>query len=107
MAAFPFGNMAKEYAKQFYKSKTWKDCRESYIKYRQGLCERCLAKGMIKPGLIVHHKNYISPDNISNPEITTDFNNLELLCQECHNAEHFGSEKRYHVDNLGKVIALD
>lgn len=99
--------MAKEYAKGFYKSKQWQECRDSYIKYRHGLCERCLAKGIVKAGVIVHHKEYISPDNIAVPEITTDFNNLELLCHECHNAEHFGSsQKRFVVDKFGRVSAL-
>ena len=103
-----FKYMAKEYAKAFYKSTTWQQCRESYIKYRHGLCERCLAKGIIKTGLIVHHKIYISPENISNPEITTDFNNLELLCQECHNSEHFGTnERRFEIDASGRVFSLE
>lgn len=40
-------------------------------------------------GYIVHHKNYISKDNIYNTDVTLDFNNLELLCIDCHNKEHF------------------
>ncbi|HIE8455418.1 TPA: HNH endonuclease [Bacillus cereus] len=75
--------MAKEYAKKFYKSTAWKKCRDSYFKFRHGLCERCT-----DPGKIVHHKNYITPENINDPEITLSFNNLELLCQDCHNREH-------------------
>lgn len=27
--------------------------------------------------------------NIYNTDITLDFNNLELLCMNCHNKEHF------------------
>ncbi|PFB24142.1 HNH endonuclease [Bacillus cereus] len=76
--------MAKEYAKKFYKSSAWKKCRDSYFNFRHGLCERCTAR----PGKIVHHKNYITPENINDPEITLSFNNLELLCQDCHNREH-------------------
>ena len=99
--------MAKEYAKGFYKSQAWQKCRESYIKYRGGLCERCLAKGLIKAGVIVHHKNYISADNIQDNEITTNFDNLELLCIDCHNKEHKKkNEKRFVVDNFGKVTAI-
>ncbi|HDV4620380.1 TPA: HNH endonuclease, partial [Bacillus anthracis] len=33
-------------------------------------------------------KDYITPENINNPEITLSFHNLELLCQDCHNREH-------------------
>ncbi|MCI1593228.1 HNH endonuclease [Heyndrickxia oleronia] len=73
----------KPFAKKFYKTTAWKKCRSSYFAYRHGLCERCS-----EPGKIVHHKQYLTPDNINDPEITLSFNNLELLCQDCHNKEH-------------------
>lgn len=69
-----------------------------------GLCERCLKKGLIVPGEIVHHKVYISPDNINDPAITLNPNNLELLCRDCHAEEHTDRRKRYKLDNLGRVI---
>lgn len=40
-------------------------------------------------GYIVHHKTYIDSHNIFNPEVTLNFDNLELLCLDCHNEEHF------------------
>ena len=77
--------MAKEWAKSFYQSKSWIDCRKAYKSSRFGLCERCQ-----KPDAeIVHHKIYINQNNIHNPEITLDWGNLELLCKACHNREHF------------------
>ncbi|MFJ8268520.1 HNH endonuclease [Peribacillus asahii] len=75
--------MAKDYAKTFYKGTAWKKCRAAYFSYRHGLCERCQG-----PGKIVHHKKYITHENINDPEITLSFHNLELLCQDCHNREH-------------------
>lgn len=75
--------MAKEYAKRFYNSKAWRTCRDSYFKSMYGLCERC-GNG----GKIVHHKVYITPDNIGDPSITLNWDNLELVCQDCHNKEH-------------------
>lgn len=94
----------QDYAKGLYKSKAWQRCRAAYIKSVGGLCERCLANGLYVPGEIVHHKIYISPANISNPEITLNFNNLELLCRDCHGKEHKTNEKRYKVDELGRVV---
>lgn len=46
-------------------------------------CERCgeVAK-------ICHHKTYITPANIHDPNITLNWINLESLCQTCHNIEH-------------------
>src|SRR5690606_16040460 len=76
------GNM-QPWARSFYKSRAWRRCREAYIAYRHGLCERCGAGGKI-----VHHKVYLTTDNINDPEVTLSFDNLELLCQDCHNREH-------------------
>ena len=100
--------MARDFAKKFYKSKSWERCRSAYIKYKGGLCERCFAKGIIKAGVIVHHKEYITPYNINNPKITTDYDNLELLCLDCHNIEHRrGEHKRYKINKDGTVKIFD
>ena len=95
----------KEFAKAFYKSKEWERCRAGYIKYVGGLCERCLSRGDIDPGLIVHHKCYLTPENITDPAITLSYDNLELLCLDCHNKEHITKhEQRYKIRPDGKVI---
>ena len=75
--------MAKEWAKAFYKSKEWKECRAAYIQSVNGLCERCLKKGIVNPGYIVHHKIHLTPENINNSEITLNWDNLEYVCKEC------------------------
>ncbi|MGZ0131878.1 HNH endonuclease [Priestia megaterium] len=86
----------KPYAKRFYKSSAWLKCRASYILLRHGLCERC--EGV---GKIVHHKIYITPTNIYNPSITLNHDNLELLCQDCHNKEH---HKKYEIVREGLMF---
>ena len=75
--------MAKDYAKSFYTSKEWIKCRIGYMLSQNYICERCGNTAMI-----CHHKVYITPDNIDNPDITLNWNLLEALCQDCHNAEH-------------------
>jgi len=100
---FVYTNMAREFAKAFYKSKDWERCRADYIRSVGGLCERCLKRGLYNPGIIVHHKTYINPDNINDPRILTDFNNLELLCRQCHADEHKKTQTRYVIDELGRV----
>lgn len=94
--------MAKDYSKRFYKSKAWQYTRDAYAKSAGGLCEECLRKGIYKPGEIVHHKQELTPDNINNPEISLSWDNLELLCRDCHGKAH-GTQKRYKVDDMGKV----
>lgn len=79
--------MAKEWAKSFYKSKAWQDCREAFFIFRHGLCERCG-----EPGKIVHHKIPLTPENINDPNITLSWDNLELTCQDCHNREHHSTD---------------
>ncbi len=103
--------MAKEYAHSFYNSKSWKECRASYITSVHGLCERCQEKGIIKGGYIVHHKEYITPSNINNPEITLNHDNLEYVCEECHNKEHFRKHEAIReglaIDEEGNIVEVD
>ena len=103
--------MAKAFAKKFYSSKAWQTCRNEYARDRHYLCENCLRKGIYKAGEIVHHKIEIDPININNPEITLNFNNLELLCRECHAEVHDDiyrerTGKRYKLDDYGRVIIV-
>lgn len=95
----------KPYAEKFYKSIIWQNTRNAYAKSVGGLCEICLSKGLYVPGEIVHHKVHITPDNINDPNITLDWNNLQLVCRDCHSLIHDRSMKRYKVDELGRVSA--
>jgi len=94
----------KEFAKAFYKSQAWKQCRESYAKAQGYLCEKCLRRGVYKPGEIVHHKVWLTPDNIHDPSVTLCWDNLILLCRECHAEEHEKRSRRYRIDKAGRVI---
>lgn len=82
--------MAVALNQSFYLSARWKKCRASYIAYRQGIdggmCERCHRE----PGFIVHHKTYLDSINVHDDTIALAFENLEYVCHDCHNTEHFG-----------------
>lgn len=100
--------------KQFYSSKEWRNCRNGYYAKAKGLCERCLSKGIIKAGTEVHHIKRLTLENVNNPQIATNYDNLELLCYECHHAEHYAdavernSKRRYMVDKqTGKVYVRE
>ena len=92
----------KEFAKEFYSSGAWKECREAYRRSRQGLCEACLAEGIITAGVIVHHKIHITPETLNDPAVALSPDNLELLCRQ-HHAERHGNLKRYTVDAAGRI----
>lgn len=105
----------KDYAKQFYSGYAWKQCRKAYAKSKGNLCERCLEKGLFTPGDIVHHKVYLTPDNINDPNITLNWDNLELVCHACHDMEHDVQsvhrqwcakkrKRRFTVGENGKII---
>lgn len=95
--------MSKDFSRQFYSSQAWNNCREAYKKSVGYLCEDCLRKGIIKPCEIVHHIIELTPDNINNPDITMNFNNLRAVCRECHAEEHGKITKRYKVLPDGSV----
>lgn len=89
----------------FYKSARWVKCRDAYFNRVHGLCERCLANGQYEPAKIVHHKIHLNRSNYKDAAIAYGFDNLEALCQDCHNKEHFGEkqEQRYFFLD-GKLI---
>ena len=97
----------KEYAATFYKSKAWQHCREGYAASVGGLCEDCLKKGLITPGEIVHHKIAITPENVSDPSVTLNWDNLRLVCRNCHAVEHGARICRYTVDPIGRVTVRE
>lgn len=90
-------------AKAFYKSRAWENTRCAYAKSVGWLCERCLAAGLYVPGKIVHHRVHLDDDGLRDPKIALSFDNLELLCQDCHNKEHMARQKRYVIDAAGGV----
>ena len=71
---------------KFYKSKKWLKCRAAYLAGKFYICERCG-----RPATIVHHKERVTPENVGDPGVTLNPENLEALCLECHNKEHFGT----------------
>lgn len=101
--------MSATWATAFYKSAQWKKCRRGFISYKRGLCERCLSRGILTPGNRVHHKVYLTAENINKPEVSLNWNNLELLCEKCHEDIHSapGTKNRMSISRDGTVIAKD
>lgn len=85
---------------RFYKSVPWQVAREIKIREANGKCERCGALGEE-----VHHKIRLTVLNITNPEISLNQENLELLCKKCHNAEHKRFSKSQQFDEDGNLIS--
>ncbi len=102
----------------FYKSKAWRDVRLNVWRKQYCLCARC-KKPVYVSGIseyipkekrvkgIVHHIEYLNETNINDISKTLDESNLEGLCIDCHNKEHFetGSTRSdYTFDENGNLI---
>ena len=85
----------------FYSSWSWRNCRRSFLNSKGNLCEVCRKKGLIVPATQVHHKHPITPENLKDPRITLNYENLMALCDECHQAQH--RKKRWRCDPDGHV----
>lgn len=103
--------MAKDFAKVFYNSKKWQQCRKSYIAKRKaidgGMCETCREA----PGYIVHHKIELNPYNINDPDISLNHSLLKYDCHICHQKENKNQDIvpnliQYDFTEDGEVIAL-
>ena len=86
---------------RFYRSDTWKIARAIKIANACGVCEEC---GAI--GTEVHHIIHLTPENVTDPSIATNQDNLKLLCNECHNKAHgrFEGRREYYFDDEGNLI---
>ena len=82
-------NMQRKQADPFYLSKAWRTVRAEALRRDHGMCVRCMERfmnGGEKPRLavMVHHKK----SRKEYPELELDLDNLESLCDICHNREH-------------------
>lgn len=86
---------------RFYRSDTWKIARAIKIANACGVCEEC---GAI--GTEVHHIIHLTPENVTDPSVATNQENLKLLCNECHNKAHgrFEGRREYYFDDEGNLI---
>ena len=94
------GARRPSFADDFYRSHEWRRCRAGYAK-RKIYCERCLEQGIVTPGAEVHHKIRLTPENIKDPSVALNWENLELLCERCHELEH--RKRRWRADDVGHI----
>ena len=93
----------------FYVSWKWRKCRKAFAASKGNLCEKCLARGIIEAGskdrpLEVHHKVPLTAENVNDPKVALNWDNLQLLCKDCHEEEKDRVQKRWRVDAAGRVV---
>lgn len=84
---------------RFYTSNEWKSVRD-FIIVRDNGCDLGIAGYEIHRGLIVHHMNPVSlNDIINNPELILDPEFLITTSHRTHNAIHYGN-----ADNRPRIV---
>ncbi|MPN41807.1 hypothetical protein SDC9_189362 [bioreactor metagenome] len=77
--------MARDFAKAFYNSQTWKLRRAEILRLDHYTCHDCDGRANE-----VHHKIELTPDNINDIRIALGRDNLMSLCGECHKKRKAG-----------------
>ena len=103
------GSMARAFAKQFYDSEEWAGVRKAALIRDGYLCVKCG-----NPAEEVHHIIHLTPENIGDPKVTMNLDNVISLCKDCHFAQHRkdkadGIRKKhgiplYHFDENGYLV---
>lgn len=90
--------------KSFYRRSAWQAARLAALKRDRFSCQICGQRAQE-----VHHLIELNENNVNDPDITLNLNNLQSLCHDCHtritNEEHKAGEpdagKDYFFDANG------
>ena len=83
----------------FYASRKWRAFRLSLIVERGNQCQQC-GKTIAKASeLIGHHTIELTPECVSDHQISLNPDNVQLICRDCHDRVHqrFGYQKKKQV----------
>lgn len=95
--------MAEPWAAKFYNSQSWKFLRGKLIVAANYSCQKCGKSFVLNPSRLVgHHKIPLTPENVNDVNIALNPQNVEIICKECHDAEH----KRYRYSGSHNVFLV-
>ena len=83
--------VAKQSSKQFYESPEWRSLRYRVLEKHSGECMLC-GRSKRKHGVVIH-VDHIKPKS-KYPELALEYNNLQLLCEDCN----LGKSNKYETD---------
>lgn len=107
---------ARDFSRHIYHSARWASLQKLAMERTETttgmcppfMCERCYKHGILKPAKVVHHITFITPENVNDPSVTLNLDNLTRLCQDCHAAVHSSDPdagpKRYRFDEHGNMV---
>jgi 5-methylcytosine-specific restriction enzyme A len=90
--------MADGWMKVFYASAAWLHKRAAILERDNYECQKHKRRGKFAKATCVHHKKHLKDF----PEFALVDNNLESLCDSCHDEEH--PEKRHKNSTTNKFM---
>ncbi|WP_051045217.1 HNH endonuclease [Halalkalibacterium ligniniphilum] len=94
---------SKRVGDRIYHTSAWRKLRRAYYGSQHGICEWCG-----KPGYIVDHIEEITEENVNDPFVTFNWENLQLLCLPCSNRKtfkkHFAIREDVTFDESGQLV---
>jgi len=85
--------------KLFYKRAAWKRKRREILRRDNYECQKCKRNGKYSRATCVHHKQHLD----KRPDLALVDDNLESLCDACHNEEHPEKLKRVEVNRREQI----
>ncbi len=84
---------------QFYCSKAWRDLSYKLKVEAGGKCNRCNNIYTDFSKLTGHHKIELNEENVSDPLISLNAEEIDIICHNCHNQEHkrFGNKQEVYI----------
>lgn len=86
--------------KSFYNSVRWRKFRSIIIAERGPVCAKC-GKIIVNPldCEVDHNPTELTPDNVSDPNVSLNPDNVQILCHTCHDQKHgrFGRQPEQGV----------
>ena len=107
--------MSRDFSTAFYHSKEWERVRTYALMRDRYTCQKCG-----RPAQEVHHIIHLTPENIWDPNIALNPDNLMCLCREDHFRIHEEDKERgkrrangltegdcadgFHFDETGQLV---
>lgn len=94
---------------KFYNSKVWQDVRQTILMRDKYLCQHC----KVSPASEVHHIKHLTENNVDDPNVSLNPDNLVSLCWKCHREQHKADDGKgrlmqesnpYTFDSNGMLI---
>lgn len=96
--------MAEQWASNLYNSQAWKKLRSSIIASRGSRCEMCGRLMLDDSQLIAHHVIELTPDNVLDPRIAMNPDNIKIICKGCHDVVHHRYKARGTYDRKVYIV---